>query len=82
MFQDEIVGMLPSQFTKVEDLGQSLDNRSIQALCLGACNAEGWVPQTLYTGMHHSREVGSSSVLCSMLLKLLANRCLSLRSFA
>ncbi|KAJ8528616.1 hypothetical protein ON010_g14714 [Phytophthora cinnamomi] len=45
--------------TRVDVLGQSVEKRPLRALCLGACHAaeDQHVPQALYTGMHHAREV-------------------------
>ncbi|TMW59630.1 hypothetical protein Poli38472_004699 [Pythium oligandrum] len=45
----------PSTFTRLETIGHSYENRSILALCVGAC-ASSTAPQVLFTGMHHSRE--------------------------
>jgi hypothetical protein len=46
------------KLTRVEEIGKSLENRSILALCLGLCSQDmdKKTPQVLLTGMHHSRE--------------------------
>ncbi|GMF26908.1 unnamed protein product [Phytophthora lilii] len=56
-FIDEVNAAFPL-ITKVEELGRSVEDRPLRALCLGACNAseEQNVPQALFTGMHHARE--------------------------
>ena len=57
-FIDDVAATFPL-ITKVEQLGQSVEKRPLRALCLGACYAphEKKVPQALFTGMHHAREV-------------------------
>ena len=57
-FIDEVAATFPL-ITKVEELGQSSEKRPLRALCLGACYAphEQKIPQALFTGMHHAREV-------------------------
>jgi len=56
-FIDEIESTLPPYLTSIEELGASIDGRRLRALCLGRCQDGSNIPQTLYTGMHHSREV-------------------------
>lgn len=55
---DEVVAAFPL-ITKVEKLGRSVEKRPLRALCLGACYApeRQKIPQALFTGMHHAREV-------------------------
>jgi hypothetical protein len=57
-FIDHVAAAFPL-ITKVEELGRSVEDRPLRALCLGACYpAEGQnVSQALFTGMHHAREV-------------------------
>lgn len=57
VFINETVDRLPAGFARIEKIGTSVQGRPILALCLGACHSTVAVPQALYTGMHHSREV-------------------------
>ncbi|TMW59631.1 hypothetical protein Poli38472_004700 [Pythium oligandrum] len=43
----------PSSFTRLETIGYSHENRSILALCVGACTTPS-APQVLFTAMHHA----------------------------
>ncbi|RLN83427.1 hypothetical protein BBJ28_00012904 [Nothophytophthora sp. Chile5] len=56
-FIDQVAADLPL-LTKVEELGRSVEGRPLRALCLGACyaTADQFIPQALFTGMHHARE--------------------------
>ncbi|KAL4165507.1 hypothetical protein KRP22_014217 [Phytophthora ramorum] len=54
---DEVTSAFPL-ISKVDELGRSVENRPLRALCLGACYApeDQYVPQALFTGLHHARE--------------------------
>ncbi|KAI9909288.1 hypothetical protein PsorP6_014912 [Peronosclerospora sorghi] len=56
-FLQELTTTFP-HLTKLDQVGASVENRPIHALCLGACHAPSsvHVPQALYTGLHHARE--------------------------
>lgn len=56
-FVNETAQRLPRGFTRVEQIGTTVQKRPIVALCVGACDSNATVPQALFTGMHHSREV-------------------------
>ncbi|KAJ0397572.1 hypothetical protein ATCC90586_010224 [Pythium insidiosum] len=58
--RDVVPVQFPRGFTRVEEIGVSTENRTLLALCIGACDDKmahlGTVPAVLFTGMHHSRE--------------------------
>lgn len=88
VFINETVDRLPSNFTRVERIGASVQGQPILALCVGACHVDG-APQALYTGMHHSREVPLCNAHCddgsyctlSKLIAVFVSLCVSVANF-